>query len=186
MENLRYPIGRFQAPTSFDCDLVEKYIHQLSVLPPYFAQTALELSPTQLKQSYRPEGWNAIQIVHHLADSHMNAFIRFKLALTETEPNIKPYQENLWSNLPDSNQAGISSSLQILSGLHYRWVLMLKNMSEREFMKSISHPEYPEKQSLFYLLSYYAWHAEHHLGHLKIIHQQKETQSDTVENEEFV
>ncbi len=177
MENLKYPIGRFKTPEKFEQKLVKHYIHQLNVLPPYFAQTALELNPDQLKQSYRPGGWNAIQVVHHMADSHMNAFIRFKLALTETEPIIKPFQENLWANLSDCQLAGISSSLQILSGLHYRWVVLLKNMNEREFAKSITHPEYDEKQDLFFLLAYYAWHAEHHLGHLKIIHQLKQLES---------
>lgn len=173
MEHLQYPIGRFIEPQNFDMKLVEQFIHKLDQLPPFFAQTALELSTEQLRKSYRPEGWNAIQIVHHLADSHMNSYIRFKLALTETEPIIKPYNENLWANLSDSQEAGISSSLQILSGLHYRWVLLLRNLSERDFAKSIVHPEYEHKQDLYFLLAYYSWHAEHHLGHLRIIHQQK-------------
>ena len=173
MDSLKFPIGPFVGPDDFDSVLVEDYIRKMEQLPPYFAQTALELSQEQLRQSYRPGGWNAIQLVHHLADSHMNAYIRFKLALTETEPVVKTYHENLWAQLPDSLEAGISSSLQILSGLHYRWVLLLKSMTERDFAKSIYHSEYDQKQNLFFLLSYYAWHSEHHLGHLKIIKQGK-------------
>lgn len=171
MEHLKYPIGKFVAPDHFDSDLVQHYIQKLEQLPPYFAQTALELTQEQLRSSYRPGGWNAIQIVHHLADSHMNVFIRFKLALTETEPIIKTFNENSWSKMVDCTDAGISSSLQIISGLHYRWVLLLKTLEERDFAKSIILPDTLEKQDLFYLLAFYSWHAEHHLGHLKIIHQ---------------
>ena len=172
MEELRYPVGRFVKPGEFNAEKKENMIRVLERFSPFFSQTALELNSSQLHKSYREGGWNAIQIIHHVADSHLNSYIRFKLALTENEPVIKPYDENRWSELADAREGGISSSLQIISGLHYRWVLLLRSMQDKDFSRCIFHPEENQLQNLYYLLSYYAWHAEHHLGHLKLIRNQ--------------
>lgn len=169
MEDLKYPIGKFVEPGPFDMEKCEFFIRKLETFSPLFAQTALELNSDQLHKSYRPGGWNAIQLIHHVADSHMNSYIRFKLALTERDPVIKPYDENRWSDLTDAREGGVSSSLQIISGLHYRWVMLLRSLQQRDFDRCVFHPEYQQKQTLYYLLAYYAWHAEHHLGHLKLI-----------------
>ena len=169
MEHLKYPIGRFELTTDYSSEKVEEYIRTLEKFTPLFAQIALELTSEQLHKSYRQGGWNAIQLIHHVADSHMNSYIRFKLALTETNPIIKSFDENKWSALCDACEGGISSSLQILSGLHYRWVFLLRNMTENDWHKTIFHPEHQKEQDLYFLLQYYAWHAEHHLAHLKII-----------------
>ncbi|MDO5655501.1 MAG: putative metal-dependent hydrolase [Flavobacteriaceae bacterium] len=167
-----YPVGRFENPGEYSREKADEMIRRIEKISPFFAQNALELSSEQLRKSYRPGGWNAIQVIHHVADSHMNAFIRFKLALTEHEPIIKPFNEKKWCDLTDAREGGISSSLQILSGLHYRWVLLLKGMTEKDFGRSVFHPEENQIQSLFFLLAYYAWHGDHHLGHLKLIKNQ--------------
>lgn len=154
MEELQYPIGKFMDPGNYSQEKSEFFIRKLETFSPFFAQTALELNSEQLHKSYRLGGWNAIQLIHHVADSHMNSYIRFKLALTEQEPIIKPYDEKSWSKLTDAREGGISSSLQIISGLHYRWVLLLRSLQPRDFERCIYHPEYQQTQSLFYLLAY--------------------------------
>ena len=125
------------------------------------------LSAGELKLTYRPDGWNILQVVHHTADSHMNAFIRFKLAITETTPTIKPYLQNLWAELPDTGNVPIEASLKILEGLHLRWSTLLRTLSEKDFEKKYFHPEQKREVELKEVLPLYAWHCKHHLTHVK-------------------
>lgn len=125
------------------------------------------MSETELEKQYRPGGWTIRQVVNHCADSHMNSLIRFKLALTEEIPMIKPYFENLWAELSDSRQISIDSSLKILEGLHVRWVNLLRSLKENDLDKEFFHPESKEKISLKHNIGIYAWHCEHHLADIK-------------------
>lgn len=121
----------------------------------------------KLALHYRPEGWTIRQVVHHCADSHSNAFTRFKLALTEENPSIKPYKENLWAELPDVTTAPVDWSLKIIANIHKRWVVLLKSMSIADFERTYFHPESNRVWKLFEVLALYAWHCNHHLAHVK-------------------
>ncbi|MEO8794912.1 MAG: YfiT family bacillithiol transferase, partial [Daejeonella sp.] len=115
---------------------------------------------------YRPEGWTVRQVIHHLADSHMNAFIRFKLALTESNPTITPFDESLWADLPDGKKSPIDSSLKIIEGLHFRWTALLNSLSEDQFQRTYFHPDHGKKWTLENVLALYSWHSSHHLAHI--------------------
>lgn len=126
------------------------------------------LSETTLELTYRPSGWTIRQVVHHCADSHMNAFIRFKLALTEDSPTVKPYREEFWAELPDILNLPIEPSLQILEGLHQRWATLLRSFGSREWMAGYIHPEHGKHVGLDEATGEYAWHCRHHLAHIRV------------------
>ena len=142
-------------------------IEIISQYPALVKNEVLRLSDEESKLAYRPGGWNIIQVVHHTADSHMNAFVRFKLALTENTPTIKPYLENLWAQLPDVNNVPMEASLKILEGLHLRWSTLLRTLSEKDFEKKYFHPEQKREVMLLEVLALYAWHCRHHLAHVQ-------------------
>jgi hypothetical protein len=161
----RYPTGKFAfnpAPTN---DLRRAAIAAIGAFP---QELKPALASAHLDKPYREGGWTARQVVHHLADSHMNAFIRFRLALTEDRPTVKPYNEAEWSKLPDS-QLDPQVSVQILDGLHQRWHAMLLAMSEAQFTREAIHPDHGPR-TLDWFLQLYAWHGRHHIGHLKLTH----------------
>ena len=164
---LRYPIGKYVKPTGFSRDTVTQNIDVITQFPSLVRNEVSALSDEERLFPYRPEGWNIAQVVHHTADSHMNAFIRFKLALTETTPTIKPYLENLWAKLPDVTQVPINSSLNILEGLHLRWSTLLCTLSDEDLHKKYFHPEQKRESTLFEVLALYAWHCRHHLAHVQ-------------------
>jgi hypothetical protein len=164
---LRYPIGKFSKPKEFSGDIILQNIETISQYPEHVKNEVLYLSEDELKWIYRPGGWNIVQVIHHTADSHMNAFVRFKLALTESTPTIKPYLENLWAQLPDVNNAPIEASLKILEGLHLRWSTLLRTLSEKDLEKKYIHPEQNREVMLLEVLAVYAWHCTHHLAHVK-------------------
>lgn len=166
MEALKYPIGKFEKPEFFTPEILQSYILRIEQLPVRLRSEVIHLSGEQLDTSYRPEGWNIRQVVHHLADSHMNAFIRFKLALTEEKPAIKPYMESRFAELEDTKMMQVTFSIEILHGLHARWVKLLRFMSDKEFKRSYIHPEYNKEYSLSEATGIYAWHGEHHLAHI--------------------
>ena len=139
-------------------------IVELSELPTQLRKAVTGLSETQLDTKYR--NWTVRQIVHHIADSHINSYVRFKWALTEDEPTIKAYDEGLWSDLSESKTGSIAPSLQLLDGLHARWVQLLKKMSAADFERTFFHPESGENVSLNSALVYYAWHGRHHTGQI--------------------
>ena len=123
------------------------------------------LNNSQIDTPYRPEGWTVRQLVHHLADSHLNAYVRHRLALTENNPTIKPYDENLWAELSDAKSAPIESSLQLLEAMHERWAALLKSMPAADFSRTLNHPE-RGPMSLDQMIELYAWHGKHHVAHV--------------------
>jgi len=167
LDLLRYPIGRFVKPSGPSKELISQHIEIISQYPALLKKEAAGLTAEELKLTYRPDGWNISQVIHHTADSHMNAFVRFKLALTESTPTIKPYRENLWAQLPDTTDVPIEASLKILEGLHFRWVTLLRTLSEEDLEKKYFHPEQKKESALFDVLALYAWHCRHHLAHVQ-------------------
>ncbi|GAA4294671.1 YfiT family bacillithiol transferase [Aestuariibaculum suncheonense] len=168
MEHLKYPIGKFKSPEIINETLIKEWIKAIRDFPTQLKLEIKDLTPSDLKKTYRPNGWNIMQVVHHCADSHMNSFIRCKLALTEDTPTIKPYHENLWAALPDANNPSVESSLIILEGLHQRWTLLLDSLNADDLNKSYFHPESKSFVNLKTTIGIYAWHCEHHLAHIKI------------------
>ena len=166
LEQLKYPIGRYQKPGDFSKKNRAEWIKIIEELPDKLRQATNGLSQEQLDTQYRQEGWTIRQTVHHFADSHTNAFIRFKLALTEDKPTIKPYLEDKWARLSDSTKAPIESSLNILDGLHKRWVILLNSMTDEDFERLFIHPQHCREVSLKENLALYAWHSKHHLAHI--------------------
>ena len=168
MTDLRYPIGKFQwtQPESEEQSVKDRahYVDVLAKLPALMRAGVQGLAPEHLDTPYRPEGWTVRQVVHHVPDSHMNAYIRFKLALTEEQPPIKPYDQAAWASLPDSS-APIEVSLQLLAALHSRWVDVLQAMRASDFGRTLYHPEHGVV-TLDRMLAMYAWHSNHHLAHI--------------------
>ncbi len=167
MENLRYPIGKYALPKQIDEDYIPNAIEQIETFPARLKKLLNNLPEDQLLWSYRSNGWTIKQLVHHCADSHMNSFIRFKLALTEDSPTIKPYHEDQWAELPDTVSTPIEESLKILEGLHARWTQLLKALSQEDLKKQFVHPEHGKRVSLSENIGLYAWHGNHHLAHIK-------------------
>ena len=169
IEKLKYPIGKFEKPTTITKDILKIWISDISTFPKKLSTEVLNLTNKQLDTQYRPNGWTIRQVVHHCADSHMNSFIRFKLALTEDNPTIKPYHEDLWAELADAKDMPIGPSLKILEGLHYRWVVLIKSLSADDLQKTFFHPANQKTMSLATTIALYAWHSKHHLGHVKLV-----------------
>lgn len=164
-DTLRYPIGRFQAPDVFNAAVRAAAVQILRETPTRMRELVAPLDEPGLERRYRPEGWTIRQIVHHVPDSHLNAYVRMKLALTEDNPTIKPYDEAAWARLPDA--AGpIASSLDLLDALHRRWVMLLEGLEEGHFQRQLRHPEMGV-MSLDQVLALYAWHSRHHLAHVR-------------------
>lgn len=165
LHDLKYPIGQFTTPEKIDEDMIGSWIADIASFPERLSKTVSSLSDQQLNTPYRPDGWTIRQVVHHCADSHMNSLIRFKLTLTEDKPVIKPYFEDRWANLPDSNM-DITPALQLLQGLHIKWVFLLQSLTSAELKKSFIHPDHQEPISLDIAIALYAWHCNHHLAHI--------------------
>jgi hypothetical protein len=162
--DLRFPVGRF-AFTSADASSRAEAIAVIADLPARLRSAVQGLSDAQLDTPYRPGGWTVRQVVHHLPDSHLNAFTRFKFALTEDSPQIKPYDEAKWAELPDGRTGPLAPSLALLDGLHARWVLMLRAMGPAEYDRQLVHPE-NGVMTLNRMLALYAWHSRHHVAHI--------------------
>ena len=169
MEDLRFPIGKFEwMPAESEARMAKRraqYIEVLAKLPDTFAKAIAGLSPAQLDTPYRPEGWTVRQLVGHVPDSHANAYIRFKLALTEYEPTIKTYKEDMWAKLADTANTPVEVSVQLLSALHARWVALLRGMDSSDFARTLRHPELGVLD-LNRMLALYAWHSAHHTAHI--------------------
>jgi uncharacterized damage-inducible protein DinB len=164
-ENPRYPIGRFSASNpSIPSDRIAQ-IKVLHDLPQALRSAVGGLSDAQLNTPYRDGGWTLRQVVHHVADSHGNSFFRFKWALTEDWPTIKPYDEAAWADLTDSRSLPVESSLEMIAALHERWVALLESLTEDDFKKGFNHPE-RGRQDLATALALYAWHSLHHTAHI--------------------
>ncbi len=166
LEKLRYPIGRFSAPKKMTPKKRKEYIKVISKYPKRLKKAVKNLSEDQLNTPYRPEGWTVRQVVNHVADSHINSYIRFRWTMTEDAPMIKAYDEKSWAELPDAKYGNIEDSLSILKGVHARWTTLLKEMSDLDYQRELGHPEWKENLSLNTMLALYVWHCEHHLAHI--------------------
>ncbi|MGI8466892.1 MAG: YfiT family bacillithiol transferase [Pyrinomonadaceae bacterium] len=164
-EDLRFPIGKFEKPQTITAETRDKFIKTIEALPPNLKDAIEGLSDEQLDAPYRPEGWSVRQLVHHIADSHLNSFCRFKLGLSEDMPTIKPYDEAVWAEMADSKNAPVELSMSIIDGLHARWTRLLKSMTNDDFAKQINHPEHGA-MTLGELLALYDWHSRHHTAHI--------------------
>jgi DinB superfamily len=167
LEKLKYPIGKFISQKTFSTYEINDRISVLEHFPKAINDLTYTLSIAELNYKYRPDGWSIKQIVHHCADSHINAFVRTKLALTEILPAIKPYNEASWANLADGNCDVILDSLLIIKGIHARWTTLLKSLSTADFEKDYYHPENNKNYKLSEVVALYAWHCKHHLAHIK-------------------
>ncbi|MEO5996548.1 MAG: YfiT family bacillithiol transferase [Chitinophagaceae bacterium] len=169
--SLRYPMGKLQdqrltGEEPFSEQIKKAHILDIKFLPSLLENAVLNLDAAQLHTPYRPGGWTIHQVVHHVPDSHLNAYTRFKLALTENNPVIKPYDEAAWAELSDTRNLPINISLTLLHALHTRWVELLNNISEEEWNKTVFHPEHKRNISLWHFLATYAWHGKHHVAHI--------------------
>ncbi len=170
-QNLKYPIGQFVKPLVISKEELKSWIEIIGAFPEILQEEIKPMSDNLLDTPYREGGWTARQVVHHCADSHINAFVRFKLALTEDNPVIKPYNEALWAELSDSKFLPVEFSLSILRGLHHRWYVVLRNMDDKMLKRKYTHPEHGTELLLEEAIGMYAWHCNHHLAHIKLVNQ---------------
>ena len=169
----RYPIGKFEGPSSISRQQREELIATVEEAPRRLREAVRGLKEQQLDTPYREGGWTVRQVVHHVPESHMNAYIRYKLALTEDTPTIKPYLEDKWSSLPDIHPTPIEVSLQLLESLHVRWVILMKVMTEQHWKCKFYHPEMGRGVGLETALVLYAWHGRHHVAHIATLRNNK-------------
>lgn len=168
----RYPIGKFELPKDVTPELRRAAIEDIAATPGRVRAAVAGLSDAQLDTPYREGGWTVRQVVHHLVDSHMNAYIRWRLALTETQPTIKPYDESEWAKLEDAQNAPVEVSLKLLEALHERWVRLLRSVKTEEYARTLLHPDHGVKD-LDWLLFLYSWHGKHHTAHITELRKQK-------------
>ena len=168
-EQLRYPIGKYEPTYTFTEVEKKRYILVIAEFPGRLKTMVDGFTPENWFSSYRQEGWNATQIVNHIADSHMNAFIRFKLGVTEDNPTIKPYDEKLWAKTADGLISPPDASIKLIENLHLRWVMLLKSLSLESYERTVYRPDTDKLVKLSFFLGLYAWHCNHHLAHLQLI-----------------
>lgn len=166
LEQLKYPIGKFEKPKIITKDILAKWISEISTFPTKLTDEVNHLTDRQLDTQYRPDGWTIRQVVHHCADSHMNSLTRLKLTLTEDQPTIKPYYEDRWAELIDAKNMPINPSLKMLEGIHERWTVLLNNMTEEQYERIFIHPEHGKTFRVDENIGVYAWHCNHHLAHI--------------------
>ncbi len=166
IEKLKYPIGKFHPKQDLDVILRNEMIANIKSFPQRLTGVVTELNEEQLDTPYRPGGWTVRQLVHHLADSHLNSYVRFRWTLTEDHPTIKTYDQEKWAELPDAKSAPVKFSLNILKAVHARWVLLMDRMSDADFDRELGHPEWKNDLSLNTMVQLYNWHCDHHLRHI--------------------
>ncbi|MFL5808992.1 MAG: YfiT family bacillithiol transferase [Flavisolibacter sp.] len=168
--DLRFPIGKYE-PQEFSQKLKEQWMTDLRFLPNAIENAVRNLDEKQLHTPYREGGWTVHQLVHHVADSHMNAYIRFKLGYTEHIPTIKPYEENDWASTADVKNLPANISITLLFALHQRWDEFLKSFTDSDWQKTVFHPEHKKEISLWHLLGLYSWHSRHHTAHITALRE---------------
>jgi hypothetical protein len=173
IEKLKYPIGKLVIPNDISASLRHEHIKAIENLPKALYEITDVFNDEQLDTPYRPGGWTVRQLIHHIADSHINAFTRFKLGMTEDEPTIRPYDQESWCNMSDATNLDHHLSLNIISGIHGRWVRVLNDMTDDDYNKNVFHPEMDRRLSLGQLLCQYGWHSNHHLAHITGIRERK-------------
>jgi hypothetical protein len=170
LDDLRYPVGRFDFKQEIPVERRGALIDSIAAAPARLREAVRGLDEAQLDTPYREGGWTVRQVVHHVPDSHMNAFVRFKLALTEDNPTIKPYEEAEWAKLSDVRDTPIETSLVLLEKLQERWVILMRGMSDADFNRTFEHPE-NGRMSLNKTVGLYEWHGRHHVGHIRSLRQ---------------
>lgn len=168
MDSLKYPIGRFKKPATISAEHLQTWLQEIEQLPALMKEVINPLSEEDLNKTYRPDGWTIRQVVHHVADSHINAYTRFKWTLTEDNPTIKAYHEDRWATLEDVAATPVEVSLHLLAVLHFRWTVLMRSLSEEELKRAFFHPENKKTYSLDEMIGLYAWHGAHHLAHIKL------------------
>lgn len=168
--DLSYPIGAFEWPETVDAEARGEYLLQMAAAPGGFRDAVRGLDDVQLDTPYRPGGWTVRQVVHHVADSHMNAYMRFRLALTEDDPAIKPYIQTAWAELYDARTLSLEPSLALIEGLHARWVALAESLPDEAFARAFVHPEHG-RVLLGKNLAMYAWHGRHHTAHITLLRE---------------
>jgi DinB superfamily len=166
MQDLRYPIGDFVYGRSYTEVETRAQIMEISALPSKLFNRVNGMTEAQLETPYRPDGWTVRQLVHHIFDSHTNAYTRFKLALTEDNPTIRPYEEQLWAELADGKSAPVDWSLKLLQYLHLRWVVLLNSLTPTDLDRTYYHPGTQKQLTMREVIALYAWHSEHHYEHI--------------------
>jgi uncharacterized damage-inducible protein DinB len=169
LEARKYPIGHTKYQDQLSPELIKVMIADMAALPADLRTAVGALTKKQKQQSYREGGWTATQIIHHIADSHANCLIRLKVTLTEDNPTVKPYDENLWAELPDSLTENYEASLRMVEGLHERICTVLSSMAVEDFERTYYHPGYQKTFTLREMLCLYHWHGRHHLGQIRVI-----------------
>lgn len=167
IENLKFPIGAYKPTKNPNSTQLKQWISDIENFPTNVHELVKKLNHEELNWKYRPNGWSIKQVIHHCADSHMNSIIRFKLALTEDTPTIRPYFEDKWANLEDSLTTNIDESLLLLQGLHKKWIRLLKSLTDEQLKLQFIHPTGNKKINLAENIGLYAWHCRHHLAHIK-------------------
>jgi len=167
LQNHQYPIGSYNTPGEILAQDTDRHIAEIEGLPLKLRATVSGLSDQKLDTPYREGGWTVRQVVHHLPDSHLNSYMRFKLALTEDNPTIRPYMENLWAELPEARSGSLEMSLDLLAALHIRWVASLRKLTPDDLAKSFVHPETGAEVTLRENICHYAWHGNHHLAQIE-------------------
>jgi uncharacterized damage-inducible protein DinB len=170
MSDLRYPLGQFDFENEPTDEERRQFIAQIAEAPSRLREAVSGLSEEQLDTEYRPGGWTVRQVVHHLPDSHLNRYVRFKLALTEEEPTIRPYDEDRWARLEDTRLTPPAISLDLLEALHERWVVLLRSLSTEDFRRTFRHPDLG-RVSLNKNVGLYAWHGRHHIAHITALRE---------------
>lgn len=168
--DLAYPIGKFPKPSESTPELRATWIESIASTPALFRAAVSGLADDQLDTPYRPGGWTVRQVVHHVPDSHVNAYVRFKLALTEDVPTVKPYDESAWATLEDSRSTPIETSLTFLDVVHDRWLRLMRSMDDAGWQRRYRHPD-TGNHSLDYMLALYAWHGPHHTAHVTALRE---------------
>lgn len=170
MNDPRYPVGKYE-PQTYSDSLKEQWLADIKFLPNAIESAVNNLDEHQLQTPYREDGWTVHQLVHHVADSHLNAYIRFKLGYTENGVTIKPYDEKLWAGTSDVQNLPINISITLLYALHQRWCEFLKNFSKDDWQKTLYHPEYKKEFTLWHFMGMYAWHSRHHVAHITALRE---------------
>jgi len=168
--DLRYPIGKYE-PQPFSSKQKDIWLQDIKFLPQLLENVILNLDEAQLQTPYRAGGWTVHQLVHHMADSHLNAYCRFKLALTEDNPTIKPYDEKLWAELNDVKELPVNISLTLLYALHTRWYTAICALPDNAWERTVVHPDHQKTFTLWHFLGMYAWHGKHHVAHIQALRE---------------
>ncbi|MGF1922956.1 MAG: YfiT family bacillithiol transferase [Bacteroidia bacterium] len=166
MTNLKYPIGEYHHPADVDMVQIDKWVSDLEKFPQELIAITSTLTEAQLDVAYRPGGWTVRQVIHHLADSHVNAYTRVKLTLSEDNPVIRPYDETTWAELPDAKNGDIGMSIEMIKAIHHRLVTTFRETPINDFGRQYIHPTGHQQLNLSYLVGSYAWHGKHHLAHI--------------------